>query len=119
MGCRYQIEHGFLFGFVHDRDPPSNNRAIAAKVRRPTLRYRPLWVNGIPILREMRPLRLERPTARRHENDNPGILIARSTPGGSSSPGTSLSVACCRRKANTMGRVGYRRGAASRADAGL
>jgi hypothetical protein len=42
-------------------------------IARPNFRCRPDRVNGMPILREIRPLAADTPSARFHEKDNPGI----------------------------------------------
>lgn len=39
----------------------------------PTLRWRPDFVRGTPIFRESRPLAADKPDARFHENESPGI----------------------------------------------
>ena len=39
----------------------------------PTLRWRPDFVRGTPILRESRPLAADKPDARFHENESPGV----------------------------------------------
>lgn len=43
----------------------------------PTLRCRPARVRGTPSWRESLALALDRPTARFHENDNPGMPFRR------------------------------------------